>query len=79
MRKTGRFVLFLGKWILIFGGIYTVATLFSGLDFETRIGWFLAALAFGIAYVDSSHKDRIAALEYRVDELNRQLNGRNRY
>lgn len=62
-----------GKWALILGAIYIVTTLFSGFDFETRVGWLLAALGMAIAYVDGTQKDRIANLEYRINELSRRI------
>jgi len=54
---------------------YLIGVFLSDLPFESRIGWYLAGLAMAIAYVESSHKDRIADLEYRVDELNRRVRG----
>lgn len=74
MKKFGRFVGNTAKWIGILAAVYLGSLFLSGLDFETRIGWFLAGLAMSIAYVDGSLKDRISMLEYRVDELNRRLN-----
>lgn len=73
MKAFWSFIKLAAKWLLIFGAIYLAATLFSGLDFETRIFWALAGLALAIAYVDSTHKDRIADLEYSVDELKRRI------
>ena len=75
MKRVGSAIKLVGKWAIILGAIYAGMTLLSGLDFETRIGWFLTALAMAIAYVDGTQKDRIATLEYRVDELSRRING----
>lgn len=75
MQKIGRFFKSALKWGAILGGIYLVATLFQGFDFETRAGWFLFGLSMAVAYVDGSHKDRIAALEWRIEELERELLG----
>ena len=73
MKALWSFTKLAAKWALILGVIYSGSTMFSGLDFETRIGWFLAGLAMAIAYVDGSHKDRIASLEYRVDQMARRI------
>lgn len=75
MAKIGSFLKLALKWGAILAGFYIVATLFSGLDFESRTGWILFGLAMGIAYVDGSHKDRIADLEFRVRSMERRLFG----
>jgi hypothetical protein len=75
MKQIGSVIKLVGKWSIILGAIYIGTTLFSGLDFETRTGWFLGALAMAIAYVDGTQKDRIASLEFRVDELTRRIGG----
>jgi len=75
MKRAWSFTKSIGKWLLILAAIYIGSTLISGVDFETRMGWFLAALALAIAYVDGTQKERISTLEYRVDELVRRING----
>lgn len=75
MKKIWSVVKLVGKWSLILSAIYVGTTFFSDLDFETRTGWFLGALALAIAYVDGTQKDRIASLEFRVDELSRRIGG----
>jgi hypothetical protein len=70
-----RFLKSAGKWLLILGGVWLVTLYLSGVDFETRTGWYLFALAMGIAYLDGTQKDKIAALEYRIKELERRLDG----
>lgn len=64
-----------GKWTAILGCIYIASLLFSGLDFETRTGWIIFGLAMAVAYVDGTQKDRMAALEARIAELEYQLRG----
>jgi hypothetical protein len=75
MKQIRSVIKLVSKWAIILGAIYIGMTLLSGLDFEARMGWFLAALAMAIAYVDGTQKERIATLEYRVDELSRRING----
>lgn len=74
-----RFLKTAGKWALILGALYIGSLFISGLDFETRIGWFIFGLAMAIGYVDGSQKDRMAALEYRVKELEYRLDGKPRF
>ncbi|MDB6148179.1 MAG: hypothetical protein JWO45_1843 [Spartobacteria bacterium] len=73
MKQVWSIVKLAAKWSIILGAIYVATTFFSGLDFESRTGLFLAALAMAIAYVDGNQKDRIANLEFRVDELTRRI------
>lgn len=75
MKRVGSIIKLVGKWSIILGAIYIGATMFSGFDFETRTGWFIGALAMAIAYLDGTQKDRIASLEFRVDELTRRFEG----
>lgn len=64
-----------GKLAAILGGFYIVSLVLSGLDFETRVGWLLFGLGMAVAYVDGTQKDRMAALEARISELEYQLRG----
>jgi hypothetical protein len=75
MKRIGRVFWILGKWSLILGAIYIGTTLFNDMNFESRTGWFLSALAMAIAYVDGTQKERIANLEFRVQELARRIDG----
>ena len=75
MGKIGRFFKFAAKWAAIAVAIYVASTLFSGLDFETRLFLMLFGLGMAIAYVDGKQKDRIANLEYRVREIERRQTG----
>lgn len=75
MKRLGGFLKSAAKW----GGILLLGLIgwnyLTGLDFESRMGWIIFAFAMALAYVDGSLKDRIRNLEYRVDQLNKQLNG----
>lgn len=64
------------KWGVILAGIYAGSLLVSGMDFESRTGWFFFGIALAVAYVDGSLKDRISSLEYKIEQMDRQLNGR---
>lgn len=64
------------KWASILGVIYAGSLILSGLAFETRIVWYLVGLGLSIAYMDGTQKDRISDLQFRISELERQLNGR---
>ena len=69
MMKVWSGIKLIGKWGAILGAIYIGTTMLSDLDFETRVGWFLGALALAVAYVDGTQKDRIADLEFRIAAL----------
>lgn len=75
MKSIWSFIKFVVKWCLIMFVIYTVATVISGLDLEHRMFWFLAGLGLFIAYVDGSNKEKIADLQYQINELSRRVNG----
>jgi hypothetical protein len=75
MNKFGRFLKLSLKWLTIGAAIYVGTNLFNGLDFEARTGWLLFPLAMAIAYVDSTQKDRISNLEYRIEALEHRQNG----
>ena len=70
-----RYFKLVGKWTGILALLYIAFVALPGVDFQTRIGWFIAGLAMAIAYVDGSLKDRISNLEHQIDELNRRWNG----
>lgn len=75
MKRIGGAFWIVFKWALILGAIYIGTTLFNDMSFESRTGWFLVALAMAIAYVDGTQKERIANLEFRVQELARRIDG----
>jgi hypothetical protein len=75
MKQVGSVIKIVGKWSIILGAIYIGTTLLSGVDRETRTGWFFGAFAMAIGYVYITQKDRITNLEFRVDELTRRMGG----
>lgn len=75
MKKIGAFFKFILKWAAILIGIWIAAVLFSDLEAQTRIFLGFIAVAMAISYVDSTHKDRISNLEFRIGELERQIRG----
>lgn len=64
-----------GKWTLIMGCFAILGSWIGDLPFESRTNLFLMGLAFAIAYTEGTLKERIATLEYRVDEHRDRLNG----
>lgn len=73
MKGIKNFLKFTAKWTAIAVAIYVASTLFSGLDFETRLFLMLFGLGMAIAYVNGRQKDRISDLEMRISCLERQM------
>lgn len=67
-----------GKWAVVFGGIYVVALLVSDLSFEKRAGAVFLLFGLAMIYMNGTQRDRMAALESRIADLERQLNGARR-
>ena len=57
-------------WVLI---LSAGAIGFFG-EFEIPLGWYIAALAIAIVFIDGTYKDKISDLEFRIDDLNERLN-----
>lgn len=68
MKTTFKSVL---KWGSIMLGAYFATTFLQGTPLEDRILYMFIFFAFLIAYIDGSTKDKIQALEWRVDEISR--------
>lgn len=76
MTKAISFLKFVGKWGAIALAVYVFSTWLTGLDFETRYGWYMFLGVMALGYVDGTGKDRAAELEQRIKYLERQAAAR---